>query len=196
MFWGAGEIRALRRRVFANLRSLAFPFYDGVILSGLQAVKDLARIGRNSIYRLIHVLPFRRQVMPMRIQAFNHRYFFASSPTFDFFFAHDRIPRIGKHFVVDQASKVVAAGETGVELTLVFENPTRKVSRHSGVQGMGAWSVSHDVHVEMLRLSQRSPLMGSLIGPEAKVCDGCHIWTRNAVPMRARSFTRLKPGSG
>jgi hypothetical protein len=50
------------------LQSLLF---DCVILNGLQAVKDLARVGKSSIYRLIHVLPFRSQVSPVRVHAFD-----------------------------------------------------------------------------------------------------------------------------
>ena len=50
-------------------------------------------------------------------------------------------------------------------------------------------------------LGYRLTLLGSSTGPggqcgEAKLLDEGHNWTRNTVPVRARSFTRLKPGSG
>jgi len=54
--------------------------FDGVILNGLQAVKDLARIVRDSIYGLIQILPFRSQVMPVRVDAFDESDLLATPP--------------------------------------------------------------------------------------------------------------------
>ena len=92
--------------------------------------------------------------MPMRIHAFDQGDLLATSPALDFFFARDRLRGIDEQLVIDQASKVVAAGETRVELILVFENPAGKIPRNSRVQEVRARIVGHDVDVEVLRRSQ------------------------------------------
>jgi hypothetical protein len=60
---------------------------------------------------------------------------------------------ISKHFVIDEASEVVTAGETGIELAFVLKDPTRKIASYSCVQDMRAGTVGHDVHVEVFGFS-------------------------------------------
>jgi hypothetical protein len=93
-----------------------------VILNGREAGKDLARIGRDSVDRLICVLPFCRQVMPMRIHALNQIDLFAATPAFDFFLADNCIARISEHFVIHQSCQVIATGEAGREFALVLKD--------------------------------------------------------------------------
>ena len=79
-------------------------------------------------------VPFRSQILPSGVEAFDQPNLFHPAPALELFLAVDRFEHVIERFVVYETMAAVLLAKTMYKAILIFTNPPFQVVGHSNVE--------------------------------------------------------------